>query len=206
MRKETKTGIVIGIIITVAAVIYFVQVDNGDNNGSQTKSYFEPENETQDNIEKIEKNQVTLPESEDNNQFSLNLDDTDVEVDSSESQDSTDISTNQPELTTNSTLDDEPENTDEIIIIDEHNNTNAIASAEDPFADLPEFYPQQTNELIFHSVTKGDSLYSISMKYFGTGKYWEAIYKVNKDIITNASSLRIGWRLRIPTPEEIEAN
>ncbi|MBN2844199.1 MAG: LysM peptidoglycan-binding domain-containing protein [Sedimentisphaerales bacterium] len=71
-------------------------------------------------------------------------------------------------------------------------------------AGEPTVYHQQMNEPRFHVVKKGDSLSSISVKYFGSAKYWQSIYNANKNIVTNASSLRIGWKLRIPSPEEVE--
>ncbi len=222
MRKETKIGIVIGIVIAVAAVFYFAGQEKGPESSAPTVPFDEPaaavndepglianansnENSSSDQTETASIDSATDPES-------ASIDTTqESDILPPKTEDST-----MPELITDNnptTASTQPAiNTIVKPVTKTITNTKntmvakSKAITNDPFADLPDSYPQQMNEPRYHSVTKGDSLYSISTKYFGTGKYWEAIYKANKNTITNASSLRIGWKLRIPSPEEVEAN
>jgi nucleoid-associated protein YgaU len=55
----------------------------------------------------------------------------------------------------------------------------------------------------YHIVKEGDSLSSISEQYFGHGKYWTVIHQTNKNIIQNPDHLQLGWKLRIPYPDEV---
>ena len=56
----------------------------------------------------------------------------------------------------------------------------------------------QYNIKAYHTVEKGDSLYSLSTDYFGSGKYWNDIYIANKDTIGNKKTLQEGMLLKIP--------
>ncbi len=50
-----------------------------------------------------------------------------------------------------------------------------------------------------HTIVAGDTLYRISVKYFGNGSKVEAIFNANRDVIPNKNSLpRIGTELKIP--------
>lgn len=50
----------------------------------------------------------------------------------------------------------------------------------------------------FHTVTEGDSLSRISMRYYGTPNRWQEIYNANRDVLQGSSVLRVGMQLRIP--------
>jgi len=50
-----------------------------------------------------------------------------------------------------------------------------------------------------HTIVAGDTLYRISVKYFGNGSKVEAIFNANRDVIPNKNALpRIGTELKIP--------
>lgn len=49
-----------------------------------------------------------------------------------------------------------------------------------------------------HSVQKGESLSSISKKYYGNPNYWPLIFNANKNLIKNPSLIQPGWSLKIP--------
>ena len=49
-----------------------------------------------------------------------------------------------------------------------------------------------------HVVAKGDTLMSISLRYYGNRSKWRDIYAANRDQLPTESSLRIGMELRIP--------
>ena len=53
-------------------------------------------------------------------------------------------------------------------------------------------------EVRFHTVTEGDSLSRISMRYYGTPNRWQEIYNANRDVLQGSSVLRVGMQLRIP--------
>ena len=55
----------------------------------------------------------------------------------------------------------------------------------------------------YYTVKAGDSLTQIAEMWYGSGKHWKVIQEANKSLITNPDNLRVGWRLRIPYPEEI---
>ena len=51
---------------------------------------------------------------------------------------------------------------------------------------------------VAHTVQAGDTLSSISRKYYGTPNRWRDIYEANRDILPNERSLKLGQKLRIP--------
>jgi nucleoid-associated protein YgaU len=50
----------------------------------------------------------------------------------------------------------------------------------------------------FHIVARGETLGSISSKYYGSSGKWRKIYDNNRDIIKDPNSLRPGTKLMIP--------
>ncbi|HEX68439.1 MAG TPA: LysM peptidoglycan-binding domain-containing protein [bacterium] len=55
-----------------------------------------------------------------------------------------------------------------------------------------------------YTVRKGDSLWKISKKYYGTPFKWPLIYRANKDKIKDPNRIFPGQVLRIPPPSEEE--
>lgn len=51
-----------------------------------------------------------------------------------------------------------------------------------------------------HAVAKGDTLSTISEKYYDTGKHWRLIADANTAVLPEPSMLRIGMKLRVPQP------
>jgi len=50
-----------------------------------------------------------------------------------------------------------------------------------------------------HTVARGDTLFSLSQRYYGTRSKWRDIYAANRDLLpTEKSPLKIGWELKIP--------
>ncbi len=49
-----------------------------------------------------------------------------------------------------------------------------------------------------HIVTKGETLYSISKRYYGTGNRWREIYLANRSVMTSETDLKVGTRLVVP--------
>lgn len=50
----------------------------------------------------------------------------------------------------------------------------------------------------YYTVVQGDSLWKISLKFYGKGTDWKKIADANKHIIKNPNSIKIGWKLLIP--------
>jgi tetratricopeptide (TPR) repeat protein len=65
--------------------------------------------------------------------------------------------------------------------------TNVTATVEPP--------PARPTE---HIVAKGDTLYSIALRYYGNRSAWEKIYRANQAALPNRDQLRIGQRLVLP--------
>lgn len=53
-----------------------------------------------------------------------------------------------------------------------------------------------------HLVQEGDSLWALSLQYYGKGKYWMVLRDANKDVIEDENSLPVGKALRIPAAPE----
>lgn len=49
-----------------------------------------------------------------------------------------------------------------------------------------------------HVVTRGETLYSISKRYYGTGNRWREIYLANRSVMTSETDLKVGTPLVIP--------
>lgn len=53
-----------------------------------------------------------------------------------------------------------------------------------------------------HMVTRGDTLSSIALRYYGSSSRWRFLYEANKTIVPNPNQLTIGTELTIPPYEE----
>lgn len=58
-----------------------------------------------------------------------------------------------------------------------------------------------TSEFQTYTVEKGDTLWSISKKFYGSGSSWKKIFKANQDVISNPDKVKIGTELRIPSDQ-----
>jgi LysM repeat protein len=56
-----------------------------------------------------------------------------------------------------------------------------------------------------HAVAAKDTLYGISVKYYGNGRQVEAIYQANRDVMKDRTDLRPGMVLKIPALEASSA-
>lgn len=50
----------------------------------------------------------------------------------------------------------------------------------------------------WHTVERGQSLYTISQRYYGSGRHWRQLAEVNQDRVGDNGTVRQGVRLRIP--------
>jgi LysM repeat protein len=49
-----------------------------------------------------------------------------------------------------------------------------------------------------HVVQKGDTLYSLALRYYGTRSAWERIYQANRSGLSSRDQLKVGQQLVIP--------
>ncbi|MBK9990357.1 MAG: LysM peptidoglycan-binding domain-containing protein [Verrucomicrobia bacterium] len=49
-----------------------------------------------------------------------------------------------------------------------------------------------------HTISKGDTLYSLAQKYYGNRSRWRDIYAANRDVMKSEGDLRIGMEVKIP--------
>ncbi len=49
-----------------------------------------------------------------------------------------------------------------------------------------------------HTVAKGDTLFSLAQKYYGSRSKWRDIFEANRDVLPSQNSLRLGMELKIP--------
>ncbi len=73
-------------------------------------------------------------------------------------------------------------------------------STYDPYATTTTYQPEPATPTgpRYHTVTKTDTLYSISRKYYGTDKRWREIYNANSAEISDPNKIKVGQRLTIP--------
>ncbi len=78
--------------------------------------------------------------------------------------------------------------------------TNLGTSATNPAATAPpvEPLPKVQDPVRYHAVQKGDNLYRLAEKYYGSGSQWKLLADANKDRVGANNTLREGTRLRIP--------
>jgi len=50
----------------------------------------------------------------------------------------------------------------------------------------------------FHIVRKGETLYEISRKYYGSANNWKKIFDANRNVLEDANKLTPGIKLIIP--------
>jgi tetratricopeptide (TPR) repeat protein len=59
--------------------------------------------------------------------------------------------------------------------------------------------PAPASAVRHHSVAKGDTLFSLALKYYGSRSRWRDIYAANRDLLPSEKSpLKIGMDLKIP--------
>lgn len=57
-----------------------------------------------------------------------------------------------------------------------------------------------------YTVEKGDTLWAISERFYGSGNEWRRIYEANRDRIEDPDVIQPGWELTIPEGENEEGD
>jgi len=177
MRSELKIGIVVGIVIVVGLIVFFV--NNGDEDErKQNEPLNQPSQDnrtTQQPPAPIEPTPMTPSETS-----PPPVDPIEVVVKENDE-------SNTP-----------PQPGEEVI--------PAVKETSKPVEPVVVNPPPEPKKPRYHVVKSGENLYSISEMYFGQGnqtKGIKAIIKANSELIKNPDSIHPDWRLKIPYPEDI---
>ena len=54
------------------------------------------------------------------------------------------------------------------------------------------------SEFQTYTIQKGDTLWKIARKFYGSGKEWRKIFQANQDTITNPDKIKSGIEIKIP--------
>ena len=176
MRTEAKVGILLGVVLVAAAIVYFA--NNADNSGDELADSGPPTTGTPSKI--VEAEQIPEPEPD-------MKPEPDPEPATEPKQEPA------PEPATEPKQEPEPEPAPVLDV------TPDLAPDPEP---APQAEPVDTSPR-YYTVKKGDTLYRISDHVYGEGKYWKAIYQANKNVITNPGALQPGWKLKLPRREEL---
>lgn len=58
--------------------------------------------------------------------------------------------------------------------------------------------PEQTDEVQFYEIQKGDSLWKIAKSFYGNGNDYPRIFEANKEVIKDPDLIFPGQKIRIP--------
>lgn len=67
-----------------------------------------------------------------------------------------------------------------------------------PMGAAPEAASAESSRARMHVVQKGDTLYSLALRYYGTRAGWEKIYQANRSGLPSRDQLKVGQQLVIP--------
>ena len=59
-------------------------------------------------------------------------------------------------------------------------------------------------EPVPHVVRSGENFWTIARKYYGSGRFYKALWKANSEQVPAPEKLRVGQTIRIPSPEALE--
>ncbi len=60
------------------------------------------------------------------------------------------------------------------------------------------YAPAPTSTSRTHTVRKGETLYSLAKRYYGSSTRWRRIYEANRQTVKDPNVISIGMKLRIP--------
>ena len=58
--------------------------------------------------------------------------------------------------------------------------------------------PEQTEEVEFYTIEKGNTLWGIAKKFYGNGSKYTQIFEANKEVIKDPDRIFPGQKIRIP--------
>ena len=63
---------------------------------------------------------------------------------------------------------------------------------------MPGIEKEEASDTVIYTVSDGDTLWSISEQYYGTGTMWGKLYEANADILQNPKLIYTGQVLILP--------
>ena len=77
-----------------------------------------------------------------------------------------------------------------------------IVEENEPYTEpAKEVQSSTTSEFQTYKIKKGDTLWSIARKFYGSGNDWRKIYNANTDSISNPGKIKTGMEIRIPATQ-----
>jgi nucleoid-associated protein YgaU len=94
---------------------------------------------------------------------------------------------------------DAPENPISLAPAEAGENAPAVSDAAQGDAQAKPARPAAAAAGRHHTVARGDTLFSMAQKYYGSRSRWRDIYAANRDVLPSEKTpLRIGMDLKIP--------
>src|SRR5205823_2060736 len=59
-------------------------------------------------------------------------------------------------------------------------------------------------ESVPHIVQSGENFWTIARLYYGSGRFYLALWKANRGLVPAPEKLRVGMTIRIPPPEALD--
>jgi nucleoid-associated protein YgaU len=196
MRTEAKVGVLLGVVLAAAAIVYFANI--ADNSSDELADYEPPTTDTPSKIVEAEQ----IPEPEPGMEAEPKQEPaTEPEQDSATEPKQEPATEPEQDSATEPKQEPATEPKQELAL--------KPAPVPDFTPDLaldPELVPQaepMDTGLRHYTVKKGDTLHKISKNVYGEGKHWNVIYQANRNVISNPNALQLGWILKLPRPEEL---
>ncbi len=180
MSSELKWGIMLGVIVAVAAVWYFVQ----DGKEDEPLGLEEPSAPVSSPVVPHDTTEVVKPEPA---------------VIEQPQPKPAEVTTLTPSVSPAPSA-----NTDIIVAVPAPTTpstpTPPVQETKPVAAETPASITQEPR---YHIVKRGETLTEISELYYGEGRFWKVIRDANKTLITNENVVKEGWKLKIPYPGEV---
>jgi nucleoid-associated protein YgaU len=71
-------------------------------------------------------------------------------------------------------------------------------------ADAATVEPETQVETVAHTVLRGENFWTISRRYYGSGRYYMALWKANRETVSAPERLVVGATIHIPPPEALD--
>ncbi len=59
-------------------------------------------------------------------------------------------------------------------------------------------------EPILHTVRSGENFYTIAEYYYGSGRYWKALWSANSQVVPTPEQLTVGMTIKVPMPDTLD--
>lgn len=99
----------------------------------------------------------------------------------------------------------QPDDSPPLLFPDDLDGSLQEISSDDLFAALerPPIEPQAIAG-VTHIVRSGENFWTIARRYYGSGRFYRALWKANQDLVPRIDELYVGTRLMIPPVERLD--